>query len=453
MRLPLGRIGRASIGAALVVPLSALLVLGAAEAQTAKKSAKSAPAAQQVDEDGNPIVNAYDAGIKAWQGGKADQAVAQLTAAIGDGKLPPQQMAKALYVRGLAQRKLGKPALAISDLTSALWMKGGLSDSDRAEAQSARTSAYREAGLSEPAGSATARPATAPVVSASPPVQTAAQRPAAPAAAPAAAPPPPAPAATGEPNWKTRVQATGSARNMPAPATTNAVAAPAAPVAVPAPIPTVAQRAAAQPAVPAPIPVSAQAKPMQPASAPPPAVTATVPAVAGNPAVTTAAARPATSVEQPQKAESKGFFSSLFGDMSLGGGMPPSPPAIERRVPPPPDLSDPDAAKAQAQLDGWGKAKVSASGQGARVAAVQQGAATGNFRLQVGAAKSKQDAEKIAAQLKREQAKALGQRAVEVDQGGDVWRVRVGPYASANEPRNLCVRLRQSGYDCMVVTQ
>jgi cell division protein FtsN len=78
------------------------------------------------------------------------------------------------------------------------------------------------------------------------------------------------------------------------------------------------------------------------------------------------------------------------------------------------------------------------------------------YGLQVGSAPSKQEAEKIAARLKAEQKKALAKHAVEVDQSGGnnpVWRVRIGPYATANEPRNLCVRLRQSGYDCLVVME
>ncbi len=48
------------------------------------------------------------------------------TAAISGGGLASQQMAQALYYRGLAYRKKGKPGLAIPDLTSAVWLKDGL---------------------------------------------------------------------------------------------------------------------------------------------------------------------------------------------------------------------------------------------------------------------------------------------------------------------------------------
>jgi hypothetical protein len=69
-------------------------------------------------------------------------------------------MAKALFTRGIAYRQQKKPAQAISDLTSALWLKGGLSEADRAEGLRQRAAAYQEAGLGqggEPAPAALAR--------------------------------------------------------------------------------------------------------------------------------------------------------------------------------------------------------------------------------------------------------------------------------------------------------
>jgi hypothetical protein len=35
---------------------------------------------------------------------------------------------------------------------------------------------------------------------------------------------------------------------------------------------------------------------------------------------------------------------------------------------------------------------------------------------------------------------------------GTFYRVRLGPFADANEPRELCGRLRVAGVDCMLVT-
>ena len=90
-----------------------------------------------------------EAAAKLLESGKTDQAVAALTGVIAGGNLPPVVMARALYLRGAAYRKQSKPALAISDLTSALWLKGGLADADRKDALQQRAAAYSEAGLTD----------------------------------------------------------------------------------------------------------------------------------------------------------------------------------------------------------------------------------------------------------------------------------------------------------------
>ena len=60
-----------------------------------------------------------------------------------------QSWPRRLYLRGIAYRQQSKPALAISDLTSALWLKGGLGETDRADALKQRSAAYADAGLTE----------------------------------------------------------------------------------------------------------------------------------------------------------------------------------------------------------------------------------------------------------------------------------------------------------------
>ena len=80
---------------------------------------------------------------------RPEQAAQALTAVLAGGNLPPAIMAKALLYRGIAYRQQKKPAQAIADLTSALWLKGGLSESDRADGLRQRTAAYQEAGLSQ----------------------------------------------------------------------------------------------------------------------------------------------------------------------------------------------------------------------------------------------------------------------------------------------------------------
>ena len=125
---------------------------GTPGAQAAKK--KPGPADAQ---------RAVDTAAKLIDAGKTDQAVQALSATLAGGNLPPAIMARALLLRGIAYRQQKKPAQAIADFTSALWLKGGLSESDRADGLRQRTAAYQEAGLSQageiaPAGAKEARP-------------------------------------------------------------------------------------------------------------------------------------------------------------------------------------------------------------------------------------------------------------------------------------------------------
>jgi tetratricopeptide (TPR) repeat protein len=86
---------------------------------------------------------------KLLEAGKHEQAIATLSATLAGGNLAPATMAKALLYRGIAYRQQKKPAQAISDFTSALWLKGGLSEADRADGLRQRAGAYQEAGLSQ----------------------------------------------------------------------------------------------------------------------------------------------------------------------------------------------------------------------------------------------------------------------------------------------------------------
>ena len=76
------------------------------------------------------------------------QAVTELSTAMSSGKLRRTEMAKALYYRGIANRGAKRPADAISDLTSALWLKGALSKKERENALTQRQQSYAEAGVS-----------------------------------------------------------------------------------------------------------------------------------------------------------------------------------------------------------------------------------------------------------------------------------------------------------------
>lgn len=120
-----------------------------AKSKVAKPSADGAQAADLAAKDPAVALSAYTSGVKSYQGAKFEPAVLSLNAAVQNGGLPANLMAKALYYRGAAYQQLGKPGQAISDLTSALWFKSGLDDAERAQATQFRANAYKDAGLSD----------------------------------------------------------------------------------------------------------------------------------------------------------------------------------------------------------------------------------------------------------------------------------------------------------------
>lgn len=140
----MARYWRSVVPAALcAAALSAVCLMGA-HAESDKE-----PAAKTKKQDPVEAQRAIEAAGKLLKSGKAVQAVQSLTATLAGGNLPPGVMAKALYVRGLAYREQKQPAQAISDLTSALWLKGGLGGDERADALKQRIEAYADAGLTE----------------------------------------------------------------------------------------------------------------------------------------------------------------------------------------------------------------------------------------------------------------------------------------------------------------
>jgi tetratricopeptide (TPR) repeat protein len=119
--------------------------------------AEAGAAAAAAAKDPAVALASYTSGVKSYQAGKFDAAVQSMNAAVNNGGLPSAQLAKALYYRGAAYKQLGKPGQAVSDLTSALWLKGGLDDAERAEASRLRSAAYADAGLTEQGQAATSR--------------------------------------------------------------------------------------------------------------------------------------------------------------------------------------------------------------------------------------------------------------------------------------------------------
>jgi hypothetical protein len=139
-----------------------LLITGAVASQAARAQSVAAKQTESgesgVKEPGSAkptkrsdadVQNILDSAAKALDAGKVEQTAQQINGLLASGRLQARSMARALYLRGAAHHKQGKHAQAIADLTSALWLKSGLSDADRSAATALRSEAYRQAGLND----------------------------------------------------------------------------------------------------------------------------------------------------------------------------------------------------------------------------------------------------------------------------------------------------------------
>ncbi len=343
--------------ALLALPLAALPMSNHAYAQAAATATAAEP--DETEQEPQPEAAAaktrkprapvdagktLDAAAKSLEAGKAEQAIQQINALLAGPKVDVRMMARAMVIRGSAWRKQGKPAQAIADLTSALWLKGGLSDADRAAALAMRTEAYREAGLAES--------------SPAPESKAAGKRPET------------AVTSSGKPAEETK----------PAPST---------------------QRTAA----------------------------------AGT----------------AQKSGG-GFFSNLFG----GGGSSGTPPAA------PAEREKRRAETPQASIgSSWSSATdvtpaPSKTAAGSVTTASTAAGAGGRYRVQVATLRSRSEAQALASKVKAQHGAILGNRQAEIDETvignmGTFYRVRIGPYANADEPSSLCAKLRGTGLDCLIL--
>lgn len=332
----------------------------AAPAPAAKGAAKK-PAAE-AKKDPAIAQGQIDAAVASLGSGKIDVAVQQLTAVLSGGGLPAAQMARALYYRGLAYRKQSKPAQAIADLTSALWLKNGLAAAERADALENRAAAYREAGLSDQADADMAKVAST---------------------------------RTGKSGTDAQASAGGGQ------------------------VATVATKTAAAP--------QAEAK-----------------------AESTAPASSSSSGDG-------GGIGSFFGNLFSGGTASAS---AEQPKPAPRTAAVSEWSASTEVRTAAGKANVPvvAPDTTASIGKAQVAAAQKAFTLQVAAVRSRAEAQAVAQKLKQQHAADIGGRNTEIDEAvvgnmGTLYRVRVGPFADANEPRSLCTKLRSTGLDCMLVTQ
>ena len=315
-----------------------------------KKAAKPAEPAQDGEQPGeakkrqDPVEaqKTIEASLKQIEGGKPDAAVNALTATITAGNLPPGLLARALYYRGMAQRQIQRPAQAIADLTQALWIKGGLGESDRAAALKQRSGAYADAGLAD-------QPL---VVASAPPTKASASS-----------------SASSGGSWNL-FSGFGNGFTL--------------------------------------FNSGAQSTPPPAAEPPPPAAVASVQPAAPAPA----SANPSVS-----------SWSSSTEVRATPAAMPSEPPTETASAPAP--------------------------------AAPRH---EGKFKVQIGLVRTDSEAQAIEARVRGDLAPVFEAREPVIDQAvlgnfGAMYRVRVGPYASAGAGQAVCARLKGSGLDCLVVTQ
>jgi SPOR domain len=121
----------------------------AAKAKPKPAEPDAEPAGSEASRDSNAAWRDYDAGVQLLQSAQPEAAAGKFSKVLAGSNIPAPLMAKTLLQRGTAYRQEGKPAQAVADLTSALYLRNGLSDPERADATAQRSAAYREAGLSE----------------------------------------------------------------------------------------------------------------------------------------------------------------------------------------------------------------------------------------------------------------------------------------------------------------
>ena len=126
------------------------------KAPPGKRAPKPAKGKAAKDDAGAAPIDAettLDKARRALADGKPETAFGLADQVIKLAKKDPRNTARALGVRGEAHLRQGRPAEALADLESALWVKGGLTGAEREAAVTARTNALQQSGLASAATS------------------------------------------------------------------------------------------------------------------------------------------------------------------------------------------------------------------------------------------------------------------------------------------------------------
>jgi hypothetical protein len=435
-----------------------------AKPQTPAAPASEADAKQKA---GEAARQSYDAGIKSYASGKHQLAVDQLSSALRAGGLGSGEMAKALYVRGSAYKRLDKPGLAISDLTSALWLKNGLGEADQKAAIAERAEAYRMAGLGDgtagtehvsvanpnptPAGSKAVAQVVAAIAPPVAPEAGGAVKPAAvaqPASAPVAMAAASSQVTRQSPESEAARDAANARRIAAQPVESNGIQAAAAGSMI-----GTTQQASAAP---------------QPTSLASSFSTQGTPATAQAQSAPVLSAAPIESASQPVTPVTSagnvtsaigGFFSNLFSGGATSTPAPDVASSVTTASTTPPVATSSWSDSTSVATGSAQPAKVNRPVQVSAAPAVAAAPAikSGKYKLHIAAVRSRAEAEALAQKLSAEQAPALQSRVPVVDEAvigsmGKFYRVRVGSFQTPEEPRGVCNTLRSSGFDCLVVT-
>ena len=394
--------------------------------------------------------HAQDAGLKSGAAslaaGKYSDAVRQLSATVNSDNASPGDAAKALYLRGIAYRKIGEPARAAADLGAAIWL--GLPEPDRVKALVNRGLAFRAAGLSQ---QAEAEIASARKIGGSSEVDklVAEGGGSAESAASVAA-------------FSTEVRPEGQAsasneRSSWFPSFGRGSSETAAPSPQPEPTPTRTASASPQWS-------TTTSKPGETAAPAAPAAAAG----AWNTSVAGA--------EQPSSSSSGNRVTRWFGslaDTSPSAAPQPAPQAAPQAPTqtaaaspqPSPPPSAPSAAAASSSWStttdgatadaGGGESKRSWRIFGRTAEAPQPSASGGGYQLQLANSRSEDEAKALWKQVSQSQGlQGVSPQIEKVDIGnfGTFYSLKIGPFPDKAQSTKICNALKRSGIDCLPVT-
>ncbi|GAB4239618.1 MAG: hypothetical protein Kow0032_26830 [Methyloligellaceae bacterium] len=404
---------------------------------------------------GQEIIDGETALARAAQAiekGQYAAAVRQLTKVMQAEELSDGEIAKALYLRGVANRNSGHPAQAISDFTSALFLKA-LSPRDQADAYMNRAEAYKQVGMQDLARS-----------------DIASARQIDPNAKVAAAPRPAAEGGSAVPTFRTEVRPRSrEERTARIPAFRTQVEERKT-AAGRAPVPSfqtqvrAEKRKAEPPAIPGfrtqvsanRTPVAARERPSR--SEPVPTFRTSITPDEAKPRAATTSWNTAVSngggargTAQQEKDQSGGTVTRFLSGLWNSGKTE----AEEKRGTPAP----PPAAASS----GWNQSTRVAAAARPKAPAAQarrtvQGSGGASYRIQLAAVRSQEEAEATWKRLSaRHGAVLAGLKPLivrtELGSIGTFYRVQLGPYPDKEQSKALCSRFKRNGLDCFLLKQ